>query len=252
MSLNYLATRFTCSWPWSIAVMLCDGRVVCGCADPYAKRVLGDLRTTSLSRDLARADGECAPHRPERRRIELLRRLSAQASPRRRSAGADPRSRRRAAAQPAVHRVHGGLQHLVLPGVLRTGDRHHAIASGGDARLGRVHESRRRSRPFARADRLLQLRRSVSSQARRRDVRVHQDEVPAHLSLHEHQRPGAERREGAPPRALRHRRGDVLDRRRVAGDATRGIASAASSTSPSPTCGRWPTKRRETGATCRN
>ena len=49
MSLNYLATRFTCSWPWSIAVMLCDGRVVCGCADPYAKRVLGDFRTTSLA-----------------------------------------------------------------------------------------------------------------------------------------------------------------------------------------------------------
>jgi MoaA/NifB/PqqE/SkfB family radical SAM enzyme len=49
MSLNYLATRFTCSWPWSIAVMLCDGRVVCGCADPYARRVLGDFRTTSLS-----------------------------------------------------------------------------------------------------------------------------------------------------------------------------------------------------------
>jgi hypothetical protein len=49
MSLNYLATRFTCSWPYSIAVMLCDGRVVCGCADPYAKRVLGDFRTTSLS-----------------------------------------------------------------------------------------------------------------------------------------------------------------------------------------------------------
>jgi MoaA/NifB/PqqE/SkfB family radical SAM enzyme len=49
MSLNYLATRFTCSWPWSIAVMLCDGRVVCGCADPYGKRVLGDMRQTSLS-----------------------------------------------------------------------------------------------------------------------------------------------------------------------------------------------------------
>lgn len=48
MSLNYLATRFTCSWPWSIAVMLCDGRIVCGCADPYAKRVLGDFRTTPL------------------------------------------------------------------------------------------------------------------------------------------------------------------------------------------------------------
>ncbi len=49
MSLNYLATRFTCSWPWSIAVMLCDGRIVCGCADPYAKRVLGDFRTTTLT-----------------------------------------------------------------------------------------------------------------------------------------------------------------------------------------------------------
>ncbi|HXG88057.1 MAG TPA: radical SAM protein [Vicinamibacterales bacterium] len=49
MSLNYLATRFTCSWPWSIAVMLCDGRIVCGCADPYGKRVLGDFRTTSMT-----------------------------------------------------------------------------------------------------------------------------------------------------------------------------------------------------------
>jgi hypothetical protein len=49
MSLNYLATRFTCSWPWSIAVMLCDGRVVCGCADPYATRVLGDMRATTLN-----------------------------------------------------------------------------------------------------------------------------------------------------------------------------------------------------------
>ncbi|MGH9174396.1 MAG: SPASM domain-containing protein, partial [Vicinamibacterales bacterium] len=49
MSLNYLATRFTCSWPWSIAVMLCDGRIVCGCADPYGKRVLGDFRTQALA-----------------------------------------------------------------------------------------------------------------------------------------------------------------------------------------------------------
>jgi MoaA/NifB/PqqE/SkfB family radical SAM enzyme len=49
MSDNFRATRFTCSWPHSIAVMLCDGRIVCGCSDPYAKRVLGDVRTTSLS-----------------------------------------------------------------------------------------------------------------------------------------------------------------------------------------------------------
>jgi MoaA/NifB/PqqE/SkfB family radical SAM enzyme len=49
VSLNYLATRYTCSWPWSIGVLLCDGRLVCGCADPYAKRVLGDVRTSTLT-----------------------------------------------------------------------------------------------------------------------------------------------------------------------------------------------------------
>jgi hypothetical protein len=29
--------------------MLCDGRIVCGCADPYAKRVLGDVRRSTVS-----------------------------------------------------------------------------------------------------------------------------------------------------------------------------------------------------------
>jgi Radical SAM superfamily/Iron-sulfur cluster-binding domain len=48
VSLNYLATRFRCSWPWETLVLLCDGRIVCGCADPYAKRVLGDTRTTGV------------------------------------------------------------------------------------------------------------------------------------------------------------------------------------------------------------
>ena len=49
LSLNYLATRFQCTWPWSTLVMLCDGRIVCGCADPYGKRVLGDAKTASIS-----------------------------------------------------------------------------------------------------------------------------------------------------------------------------------------------------------
>ena len=49
MALNYLATRFTCSWPWTTLVLLCDGRIVCGCADPYAHRVLGDTRAESIS-----------------------------------------------------------------------------------------------------------------------------------------------------------------------------------------------------------
>src|SRR5687768_7767635 len=29
--------------------MLCDGRIVCGCSDPYGKRVLGDARTARIS-----------------------------------------------------------------------------------------------------------------------------------------------------------------------------------------------------------
>jgi hypothetical protein len=48
MSLNHQATRFSCSWPWSTLVLTCDGRVVCGCADPYAQRVLGDVRTHTV------------------------------------------------------------------------------------------------------------------------------------------------------------------------------------------------------------
>src|SRR5262249_17685306 len=48
MSLNFLATRFQCSWPWTTLVMLCDGRLVCGCADPYGRRVLGDARTATV------------------------------------------------------------------------------------------------------------------------------------------------------------------------------------------------------------
>ena len=30
-------------------ILLCDGRLVCGCADPYGRRVLGDTRTSTVS-----------------------------------------------------------------------------------------------------------------------------------------------------------------------------------------------------------
>lgn len=40
--------RFTCDWLQSILVVLCDGKVVCGCADPYGERPLGDLSESSL------------------------------------------------------------------------------------------------------------------------------------------------------------------------------------------------------------
>ena len=49
MSLNHQATHFTCSWPWSTLVLTCDGRVVCGCADPQVQRILGDVRTNTLA-----------------------------------------------------------------------------------------------------------------------------------------------------------------------------------------------------------
>ena len=49
MSDAHLASRYTCSWPWSTLVLLCDGRVVCGCADPYARRVLGDARQETVA-----------------------------------------------------------------------------------------------------------------------------------------------------------------------------------------------------------
>ena len=48
MSLSHLATRFGCSWPWTTLVLTCDGRVVCGCADPYVQRALGDARTQTI------------------------------------------------------------------------------------------------------------------------------------------------------------------------------------------------------------
>ena len=80
VSLNYLATRFTCSWPWSTMVMLCDGRMVCGCADPYGKRVLGDTRAETVSAIWTGERASGAAARPQRRRLEILRRLPAQAA----------------------------------------------------------------------------------------------------------------------------------------------------------------------------
>jgi hypothetical protein len=42
------AERFTCDWIFKILVVLSDGKVVCGCADPYGERPLGTLERTSI------------------------------------------------------------------------------------------------------------------------------------------------------------------------------------------------------------
>ena len=80
MSENYLATRFTWSRPHSIAVMLCDGRIVCGCADPYAKRVLGDVRTATVAEIWTGPTASQLREDLEHRRLVVLRGLPAQAA----------------------------------------------------------------------------------------------------------------------------------------------------------------------------
>ena len=157
-----------------------------------------------------------AARRPERRRLVVLRRLPAQAAAPWR--GADRAvARRGPAAHPPVYRVHRRLQHLVCRGVLRARDRHHQNAQRRHAGLRSLQERCRRGRARARAHRLLQLRRGLPAQARDRDVRVHQVALSAHLSLHEHERADVYRGIGEAAGALGHRRGDVLDRRRLAG-----------------------------------
>ncbi len=40
--------RFTCDWIFNILVVLSDGKVVCGCADPYGQRPLGHLQEKGI------------------------------------------------------------------------------------------------------------------------------------------------------------------------------------------------------------
>ena len=178
-------------------VLLCDGRLVCGCADPYGKRVLGDARhdsvsavwtgarATSLRTDLnaggSKFCGDCPlklplkkDERPPQRGLDVG-----------------------VAALAALRRVHRRLQHLLRTGVLRARDRHHANAPGRACSTSSC--SRRvvdEAGPSLVPHRLLQLRRGVPAQARGRDVRVHQAQLSAHLSLHEHQRAGLHRGAG--------------------------------------------------------
>jgi hypothetical protein len=42
-------SRFTCDWIFNILVVLCDGKVVCGCADPRGERPLGHLAEAGLA-----------------------------------------------------------------------------------------------------------------------------------------------------------------------------------------------------------
>ncbi len=50
-----MTPRFTCDWIFNILVVLSDGKVVCGCADPRGERPLGSLSESSLL-DVWRSD----------------------------------------------------------------------------------------------------------------------------------------------------------------------------------------------------
>ncbi len=41
-------TKFTCDWIFNRLVVLSDGKVVCGCADPYGERPLGNLKENKI------------------------------------------------------------------------------------------------------------------------------------------------------------------------------------------------------------
>ena len=154
--------------------MLCDGRMVCGCADPYGKRVLGDTRTetrlgdldrraaSALRRDInaggSKFCGDCPLKLPLKKdELPPQRDLNVAALPSRlyiECTAACNISCAQACCAPET-----GITRTRQAGML-------------DFELFRRVD--RRSRPVARPGRLLQLRRSVPAQARDRDVRVHQ------------------------------------------------------------------------------
>jgi hypothetical protein len=48
-------SRHTCDWIFNTLVVLCDGKVVCGCADPEGLRPLGHLSVSGL-KDIWRSE----------------------------------------------------------------------------------------------------------------------------------------------------------------------------------------------------
>ena len=175
--------------------MLCDGRMVCGCADPYGKRVLGDARSATVSAIWTGERAVDAAPRPERRRIEVLRRLPAEA------AAEEGRARRRSGrstSAPLPSRLYiectaacniSCAQACCAPetGITRTRqagmldfDLFTRVVDEAGPSLGRID--------FFNYGEAFLHKRAVEM------CEYIKTQLPAHLSLHEHQRPGAHRR----------------------------------------------------------
>ena len=216
--------------------MLCDGRMVCGCADPYGKRVLGDTRVETVSaiwtgerasglrRDLnaggSKFCGDCPLKLPLEERRDAA--ACATSTSRRCRRGCTSSAR-----PPATSRAHRPAARPET-GITRTRQ-----AGMLDFELFRrvIDEAG----PSLGPRRLLQLRRSVPAQARDRDVRVHQGALSRTSTSTRAPTARLHRGAGAAARALGHRRGHVLDRRRHRGELRRSTGSAATSTRRSAT-----------------
>ena len=256
VSLNYLATRFTCSWPWSTMVLLCDGRIVCGCADPVRQacaRRHADRRRSSAIWTGERASDAAA--RPERRRIEVLRRLPAQAAAQegRAAAAAAARRRRRcrrgctsSARRPATSRAprRAARRRPASPARARP-----ACSTSICSRA-----SSTRPAPSLGAHRLLQLRRGLPAQARASRCASTSSRA-TRTSISTPAPTGWRFTEDAvaPAGALGHRRGDLLDRRRDRRTATRQYRQRGDFDKAIRNLrARWPTRSSAPAATCRS
>ena len=106
--------------------MLCDGRMVYGCADPYGKRVLGDAKTASVA-DIWSGETIGSLRRgPSTRAVRRFAAIVPKLPLGRNDAPPQRSLEGRAAPVAAAHRMHGRLQHLLQSGLLCPGDRHYA------------------------------------------------------------------------------------------------------------------------------
>ena len=223
--------------------MLCDGRMVCGCGDPYAKRVLGDARQETVAGDLDRRARLGSAPRPQRRRIEVLRRLRAEAAAGE-GRGASRSGRSRSAPLPSRLYIEctaacniSCAQACCAPetGITRTRqagmldfDLFTRVVDEAGPSLGRID--------FFNYGEAFLHKRAVEM------CEYIKSQLSAHLSLHEHQRPRLHRGLGATAGALRDRRSHVLDRRRDAGEL-RDVPEARRLRQGDPaTCARRPTR----------
>ena len=233
--------------------MLCDGRIVCGCADPYGKRVLGDARTASRARGLDRAAiiarcatdlnaggskfcGDCPLKLPLKKdEAPPVRPLDAGPLPSRmyiECTAACNISCTEACCAPET-----GITRTRQAGMLDFDLFRRVIDEVGPS-LGRID--------FFNYGEAFLHKRAIEM------CEYIKTQLSAHLSLHEHQRPRAHRGAGAAARALRHRRGHVFDRRRHAGELRQVPAARPLRRRARATCARWPTRSAARAATCRS